>query len=128
MALDIPQRQPFQELRQPARRNSRCTRKPRRYPGRRDRRPGRRRPAQFYPLLYRRADPFFYAFDCLWLDGRDLRSLALVERKRILRGLVPCQPSRLLYVGHIDGRGVDLFREVCRQDLEGVVAKQRDGV
>ncbi|HZT29453.1 MAG TPA: RNA ligase family protein [Bryobacteraceae bacterium] len=84
--------------------------------------------AQFYPLLHRRADPYFYAFDCLWLDGRDLRCLPLVKRKAILRRLVPRQPSRLLYVDHIDGRGVDLFREICRQDLEGIVAKQRDGV
>ena len=84
--------------------------------------------AQFYPLLHRRADPYFYAFDCLWLDGRDLRGRPLVERKRMLRGLVPPQPSRLLYVDHIEGRGIDLFREVCRQDLEGIVAKRRDGI
>jgi bifunctional non-homologous end joining protein LigD len=83
--------------------------------------------AQFYPLLHRRADPYFYAFDCLWLDGRDLRRLALVDRKRILRVLVPPQPSRLLYVDHLEARGVDLFREVCQMDLEGIVAKRRDG-
>lgn len=28
----------------------------------------------------------------------------------------------------IDGRGAELFREVCRQDLEGIVAKRRNGV
>jgi bifunctional non-homologous end joining protein LigD len=84
--------------------------------------------AQFYPLLHRRADPYFYAFDCLWLDGRDLRRIPLVERKRILRRLVPPQPSRLLYVDHIEARGVDLFREVCQLDLEGIVAKRRDGM
>lgn len=84
--------------------------------------------AQFYPLLYRRADPHFYAFDCLWLEGRDLRGLALVERKAILRGLVPRQPSRLLYVDHIEEHGVALFGEVCRQDMEGIVAKRRDGL
>lgn len=84
--------------------------------------------AQLYPLLRRRAAPYFYAFDCLWPDGRNLRGLPLAEGKRILRSLMPGQPSRLLYVDHIDGRGVDLFREVCRQDLEGIVAKRRDGV
>lgn len=83
--------------------------------------------AQFYQLLYRRAEPFFYAFDCLWLDGRDLRGLALAERKTILRGLVPRQPTRLLYVDHVVGTGVDLFRAVCEQDLEGIVAKRIDG-
>jgi len=84
--------------------------------------------AQFYPLLYRRAEPHYYAFDCMWLDGRDLRRLPLLERKRILLGLVPHQPSRLLYVDHIAARGMDLFREVCQQDLEGIVAKRQDSV
>jgi len=27
---------------------------------------------QFYDLLRRRGDPVFYAFDLLWLDGKDL--------------------------------------------------------
>jgi ATP-dependent DNA ligase len=31
-------------------------------------------------------------------------------------------------VSHIDERGVDLFHEVYRQDLEGIVAKRKDGV
>ncbi len=83
--------------------------------------------ADFYSLLYRRADPYFYAFDCLWLDGCDLRGLALVERKAVLRGLVPRQPSRLLCVDYVVGCGVELFRAVCEQDLEGIVAKRMDG-
>jgi ATP-dependent DNA ligase len=29
---------------------------------------------------------------------------------------------------HVRRRGRDLFNEVCRQDLEGIVAKQADGV
>jgi len=60
--------------------------------------------------------------------GGATRALPLIERKRILRGLVPRQPSRLLYVDHIAARGMDLFREVCQQDLEGIVAKRQDGV
>lgn len=63
--------------------------------------------AQFYPPLYRSADPYFYAFDCLWPDGWDLRGLPLVERKRHLRTAVPPQQSRLLYLHHIDRRGID---------------------
>jgi bifunctional non-homologous end joining protein LigD len=77
----------------------------------------------FDPLLYRRSDPCFYSFDILWLNGRDLRSLPLVERKRILRRIVPPQPARLLYVDHITERGIDLFRAACANDLEGIVGK-----
>jgi bifunctional non-homologous end joining protein LigD len=83
---------------------------------------------QFDRLFYRRDQPYFYAFDVLHLEGRDLRSLPLIERKQILRRIVPRQDSRLLYVKHIDGKGVDLFREVCARDLEGIVAEWKQGV
>jgi hypothetical protein len=75
---------------------------------------------QFNQLFYRRGQQYFYAFDAPYLDGRDLRELPLIERKRILQRIVPRSDSRLLYVGHIATRGVDLFREVCRQDLKSV--------
>jgi bifunctional non-homologous end joining protein LigD len=82
---------------------------------------------KFDTLFRRRAEPSLYVFDLLHLDGRDLRPLPLIERKRILRGIVPRSDSRLLYVSHIERHGVDLFREVCRQDLEGIVAKWKYG-
>src|SRR5512135_2767015 len=50
---------------------------------------------QFNQLLYRRGDPRFYAFDLLFLNGRDLRKLALIERKARLRKIIPPQPSRV---------------------------------
>ena len=78
-------------------------------------------------LCYRRGEPYFYAFDIPYLDGRDLRELALIERKRILRGIVPASDSRLMYLRHIKGQGADLFQEVCRHDLEGIVAKWKHG-
>jgi len=48
--------------------------------------------------------------------------MPLIERKRRLRALVPSQGSRLLYLDHVVGRGVDLFHAVCERDLEGIVA------
>jgi ATP-dependent DNA ligase len=43
---------------------------------------------RFYDLMRRRGQPVFYAFDCLSLDGNDLRARRLLERKRILAKLV----------------------------------------
>lgn len=83
--------------------------------------------ALFKNLMYRRGEPYFYAFDLLWLDGEDLRECPLIERKRILRKIVPRHGSRLLYVDHVAGRGEDLFKLVCDADLEGVVAKWKLG-
>jgi hypothetical protein len=82
---------------------------------------------QFDTLFYRRGEPYFYAFDLPYLDGCDLRDVPLMERKRILRGIVPPCDSRLLYVKDFEECGVDLFREVCRRDMEGVVAKWKFG-
>jgi ATP-dependent DNA ligase len=38
-------------------------------------------------LLRRRPEPAFYAFDLLWLNGKDLRQLPLIERKKRLSQL-----------------------------------------
>jgi len=83
--------------------------------------------SQFNRLMYRRGDPYFYAFDLLWLNGEDLREWTLLDRKRALRKIVPRAGSRLLYVDHVIGRGEDLFKLACARDLEGVVAKWKRG-
>jgi bifunctional non-homologous end joining protein LigD len=82
---------------------------------------------KFNTLLYRRGDARFYAFDLLWLNGEDLRSLPLVDRKRKLRRIIPEGSPCLLYVDHLEGRGEDLFRLACERDLEGIVAKWKRG-
>ena len=62
----------------------------------------------------------------MW-EGRDLRPLPLVERKHILERVVNSHPSILL-ARHIDRHGCDLFQAVCQNDLEGIVAKRRNGI
>jgi len=84
--------------------------------------------SQFYDLMFRRGQPYFYAFDLLWLDGEDLRELPLVERKSRLKDLIPERPSLLLYLDHIEGQGVDLYHLACGLDLEGIVAKPKASV
>ena len=54
--------------------------------------------------------------------------MALIERKSILSPRSPMQPTLVLYASHFDERGVDLFRAVCEMDLEGIVAKKKDGL
>jgi bifunctional non-homologous end joining protein LigD len=76
----------------------------------------------FYELMRRRGPSCFYAFDLLWLDGKDLRNLMLLERKRLLRKLLPRRGQPVLYVEHVES-GSDLFRVICERDLEGIVAK-----
>ena len=77
----------------------------------------------FYELARRRGPFCFYAFDLLWLDGSDLRDRPLLERKSLLRKLLPQRPKSVLYVDHV-ASGTDLLRVICDRDMEGVVAKQ----
>ena len=63
----------------------------------------------------------------LELDSNDLRSLPLIQRKELLHGIFPQQPSVLLYANHIERAGKEFFRLACDQDLEGVVAKLKRG-
>ena len=62
----------------------------------------------FSELLRRRGPFCFYAFDLVWLDGRDLRGLALSERKALLRKLLPPKAHAVRYVEHVASGG-DLF-------------------
>ena len=57
--------------------------------------------------------------------GEDVRKLPLVERRRLLRAIVPKRSSAILCAQHVGGRGRDLFAAVCSQDLEGIVAKRK---
>ena len=82
--------------------------------------------SRFNHLLFRRDWPYFLGFDVLWLDGRDLRSLPLIERKAILKRIIP-NNDRIRYVEHIEARGVEFFRAACKMDIEGVVCKWRHG-
>lgn len=43
----------------------------------------------FYDLMKRKRQAVYFAFDLLWLNGKDLRDLPLLERKKILRSVIP---------------------------------------
>jgi bifunctional non-homologous end joining protein LigD len=85
--------------------------------------------SQFDKLMSRRGHPVFYAFDLLWLNGEDMRMFPLIDRKECLHKLVKKSAcDRLLYAQHIGGRGVAFFEEICQRNLEGIVAKPKNGV
>jgi bifunctional non-homologous end joining protein LigD len=72
-----------------------------------------------------RVSVFLYVFDLLRLEGRDLRDLPLRERKALLRRSFTFDgPLRLS--PHRNEHGEKLFREACRQGLEGLIAKRAD--
>ena len=65
-------------------------------------------------------------FDCLALDGRDLRGLPLLDRKECLRLLVP--PLGVVRYGdHVPGDGRAFYDAASEARLEGIVAKRAAG-
>ena len=69
-------------------------------------------PPCFRDLLFRRRQCVFIAFDLLYLNGKDLHVLPLLERKAILKRLLRRKQSRILYLDHVETDGVLLFQEV----------------
>jgi len=67
--------------------------------------------------------PLVYAvFDCLYLDGRDLRARPLAERRRVLDALA--LPAGVIRTDVVEGDGQALFDAARAHGLEGIVAKR----
>lgn len=69
----------------------------------------------------------YIVFDILAAGGHDLRNLPLVERKAILRRLLP-DLGPLRYSDHIEQHGEALLAQVVSRGMEGVVAKKANSV
>ncbi len=67
----------------------------------------------------------FYVFDILWLDGKDLRELTLLERKEILKQVLPDHDS-IRYSDHVEGDGKKFYELAEKEGLEGIMAKRSD--
>jgi bifunctional non-homologous end joining protein LigD len=68
----------------------------------------------------------YYAFDLLWLNGKDLRKEPLIARKQSLQRILKSAPKSLVYVDHFEDQGQRVFEHACRLKLEGIIAKKRD--
>jgi bifunctional non-homologous end joining protein LigD len=64
----------------------------------------------------------FYAFDLLYLDGRDLRGLPLIERKRLLKEVL--RPNDVVRYSEHFSDGNALFEAAKQQGVEGIVGKK----
>jgi bifunctional non-homologous end joining protein LigD len=71
------------------------------------------------PLVY-------YLFDCLQLNGKDLKSLPLQQRKQIGEKLLADVPENLRCSRGINADALQLVQEMQSRGLEGLVAKKKD--
>lgn len=68
----------------------------------------------------------YFAFDLLYLDGVDMRSAPLTERKTRLRPLIPRRARTLHSLDILEGDGPAVLARACARGFEGIVSKRRD--
>jgi DNA ligase D-like protein (predicted ligase) len=68
---------------------------------------------------------FYYLFDVLWADGRDVRQLPLQERKHLLRKALSFD-GPLRYTTHRRQDGEAYYAKACASGWEGLVVKRSD--
>ena len=65
---------------------------------------------QFYELLRVPRSASYVAFDILWVDGTDLRSLPLSERRKRLQAILPANSQIISEALFVEGRGRERAR------------------
>ncbi|MGH9829594.1 MAG: DNA ligase D, partial [Blastocatellia bacterium] len=73
--------------------------------------------------LMSEAPAVFYVFDILHCDGRDLREVALLERKSFLSQILNAD-ERVRYSDHEIEKGQELYELAVKRGLEGIIGKQ----
>lgn len=75
----------------------------------------------------RTADLTFFAFDLMFLNGRDLRAEPLKARRELLRELiVGADDERVRFSGTFNQGVESLLDSACRMGLEGLIGKRLD--
>jgi bifunctional non-homologous end joining protein LigD len=88
---------------------------------------GRHGQPDFLALLHGRDVPTcVYCFDLLDLNGRDLREMALVQRRAKLKSLLARAKCNLIRFSESFPDANALLAECTRLGLEGIVAKRKD--
>jgi DNA ligase D-like protein (predicted ligase) len=71
---------------------------------------------------------YYYTFDLLCCQGRDLTRLPLVERRALLKSLVTIRDKRIRISDYIEAGADQVLAAVREQQLEGIVGKRRDSI
>jgi ATP-dependent DNA ligase len=70
------------------------------------------------------SEAMLYAFDLLALDGEDLRTMPLGDRKKRLARLLARRRRGIVLSAHTTENGTAIFEQACRMGLEGIVSKR----
>jgi bifunctional non-homologous end joining protein LigD len=67
----------------------------------------------------------YFVFDIIELEGKSLTDLPLIERKEILKKLLPASKV-IKYCDHVEDEGKTLFKEMQKMKFEGMIAKKKN--
>jgi bifunctional non-homologous end joining protein LigD len=67
--------------------------------------------------------PIYMAFDCLYLEGKDLRALPLHERRAQLESVVEDDHTLIFPARRLAANGLEAWAQVVERGYEGLVAK-----
>ncbi|EPR69558.1 non-homologous end-joining DNA ligase [Cyclobacterium qasimii] len=65
----------------------------------------------------------YYVFDLLHLNDHDTMELPLIDRKQLLKELIP-EASHLHYCDHVETMGITVYEKALEMGMEGVIAKK----
>src|ERR1700752_1506453 len=88
---------------------------------------GRSRFQLLQNALNKKAKLLYVVFDALFVGGKDIRKKPLLERKKILKVLLPRDPL-LRYSEHVAQFGTREFARAQRAHEDGVIAKHATGL
>jgi bifunctional non-homologous end joining protein LigD len=87
----------------------------------------KRKVSHFQLLQQSKGPPKYVVFDCLYVDGKDLRREPLRERREVLEKLLQGHTGKLLVLSEkLAANGLDAFRIAQKRHLEGLVAKNTE--
>jgi bifunctional non-homologous end joining protein LigD len=69
----------------------------------------------------------YYVFDIIWYKGKNLSTLPLIERRKILKSILP--PGETIRISeNFETNGLEFFRLAEEMSLEGIMAKKEDSL
>ena len=68
---------------------------------------------------------YFYVFDLLWMNGKDLTQLPLNERRILLKQIIP-DNTIIRLSENFEVSGIEFFEAAKKMGLEGIMAKKSD--
>jgi len=84
----------------------------------------RQRISRFQLLQMGKGKPVYAVFDCLYIEGEDVRRRTLKERRRLLEAAIAGADRKILFPSkQLPGDGIEAFRAAGKKGLEGIVAK-----